>query len=78
MKGHRLYNPGGDYLGRIETVAFYDNGQPAMIFISVMDNKIVGIPFSALVPSSASDRFVANVTPEQIRNAPGYSINSVF
>ncbi len=76
MNGNRLYNLLGEDLGRIDCVTFDDDGQPAFIILSVMDTKLVPIPFSALLPSSGRDRFVVNITKDQLRRAPGYSINS--
>ncbi len=76
MRGHHLYNLMGHDLGKIECVTFDDYGQPALIILSIMDNKVVGIPFSALVPSTRKNRFVVNITSDQLRNSAGYSRNA--
>jgi len=78
MRGHRLHNLWGNDLGRVECVTSDDYGQPAFIIVSVMDNKIVPIPFSALTPSSRLDNLVVNITRDQLRNSPGYSINAAY
>ncbi|MFZ0927144.1 MAG: hypothetical protein WAN11_00985 [Syntrophobacteraceae bacterium] len=77
MRGHRLYNLLGEDLGRIECVTFDDYGQPAFIILAVMANKIVAIPFSALLlPSSGVNKFIVNITRYQLFHSPGYSINA--
>jgi len=78
MRGHRLHNLWGDDLGRVECVTSDDYGQPAFNVLSVMDNKIVAIPFSALTPSSRLDNLVVNITRGQLRNSPGYSITAAY
>jgi hypothetical protein len=78
MRGHRLHNLWGNDLGRVECVTSDDYGQPAFIVLSVMDNKIVAIPFSALTPSSRLDNLVVNITRGQLRNSSGYSINAAY
>ncbi len=84
MIGSRLYNLRGQDLGRIDCVTFDDDGRPAFIILSVYGTKIVPIPFSALQPSSRWDpfvkwnRFVVNITKDQLRRAPGYSINAGY
>jgi hypothetical protein len=78
MRGRHLHNLWGDDLGRVECVTADDNGQPAFIVLSVMSNKVVAIPFSALRPGSTLDYLIANVTRDQLRNTPGSSINSAY
>lgn len=79
MRGRHLHNFLGDDLGRIECVTSNDYGQPAFIILSIMDNKIVAIPFSALRgPSDGMDNLVVNITREQLRRSPSYSINSAY
>ncbi len=76
MKGHHLYNLFGEDLGKIKGVQFDAVGRPAYIIVSVNDNKVVLVPFSALVPSSGINRFVANVPRRWVQRNPGYSINA--
>jgi hypothetical protein len=77
MRGHHLYNQIGEDLGRIECVTTGDSGQPDFIVLSVMGNKIVAIPFSALLyPGGGVNKYVVNITRYQLRNSPGYSINA--
>jgi hypothetical protein len=78
MVGHHLYNLFGQDLGRIQKVTFDDYGTPAFIIVSIIgSNKIVPIPFSALVPSYRPNRFTVAITIGQLRNMPGYSINAL-
>ncbi len=76
MRGHRLHNLMGQDLGKIECVTYDDYGQPAFIVLSVMDNKVVAIPFSALLSGSGINNFVVNITRDQLHNSPGYSRNA--
>lgn len=79
MKGHHLYNLRGEDLGTIECLRSDDYGQPASIILSVIgSNKIVVIPFSALLPGSGLNNFVVNITGGQLRNSPSYSINAMY
>jgi hypothetical protein len=75
MKGHHLYNLFGKDLGRIEGVQFDADGQPAFIVVHVLD-KLVLVPFSALVPSSGINRFVVSLPQHRVRSDPGYSRNA--
>jgi hypothetical protein len=76
MIGNRLFNLLGEDLGRIDCITFDDDGQPAFIILAVMGAKIIPIPFSALLPSSGRDRFVVNISRNQLRRTPSYSINA--
>jgi hypothetical protein len=75
MKGHRLYDSQGNYLGRIDGLTFIGYEQPDSIILSVGENKLVALPFSALLPCTWKDPFVVNITKEQVRHAPIYSVN---
>jgi hypothetical protein len=78
MRGHHLYNLLGEDLGKIECVTSDNYGQPAFIILAVTGNKIVGVPYSALLPSGGLNNLVVNITRDQLRNSSGYSINAAY
>lgn len=78
LAGNSVVNPAGENLGQIKHIMLdVLNGRIAYAVLSFggmmgMGDKLFAIPWQALKLDTDKERFVFDVDPERLRNAPGF------
>lgn len=82
LKGQHIVNAKGDKLGHIDDIMLdIDAGRISYVVLSFggfmgLGDKLFAVPMESLRPDGVNERFVMDISKEQLDKAPGFDKNN--